>query len=318
MVAQGMAITKDQTPVGPASLYPPIPRRALLISLAALIVAGIGSLVWPDRFRDATGLAWLLALVPPFLFAYYRGWSGAAAGLAAAMVVLIGLQLFATLVLGRPVNWRIAGVTSGVFLVVSLGAGVSSELLHRQTFRAIQLAYADPLTGLGNRRVLEFFLERQVAAGSRGTALSAVMFDLDDFKSYNDRFGHAAGDEALAGFGRTLADSTRGSDLSGRIGGEEFLTILPMTGLDGGVKFAERVRREFRALEFTTGSRLTVSAGVATYGPETSDSESLVRAADAAMYEAKRLGKDRVLDAASADLTRDQTPKSVRRRRPPA
>ncbi len=283
-----------------------------------MIVAGTGSLLWPDTLRDAAGLAWLLALVPPFLFAYYRGWNGGAAGLAAAMVVLVGIQLFATFALGRPVNWRVAAVTASLFLVVSMGAGVSSELLHRQAFKALQLAYADPLTGLGNRRVLEYFLERQVAAASRGAGLSVVMFDLDDFKSYNDRFGHAAGDEALEGFGRTLASNQRGSDLSGRFGGEEFLSILPGTKLDGAITFAERVRREFRALEFETGSRLTVSAGVASYGPDTSGSDSLVEAADEAMYEAKRLGRDRVLDAALARLTRGRTPESDRTRRPPA
>jgi diguanylate cyclase (GGDEF)-like protein len=318
MEEHGMAVEFDQTQSSPVLLYPPVPRRAFLISLAALIVAGIGSLVWPDRLRDVAGLAWLLALVPPFLFAYYRGWNGAAAGLAAAMVVLIGIQIFSTLVLGRPVNWLTAGVTAGLFAAVSFGAGVSTELLHRQAFRAMQLAYADPLTGLGNRRVLEFFLDRQVAAASRGTALSVVMFDLDDFKSYNDRFGHAAGDEALEAFGRTLAESTRGSDLSGRFGGEEFLTVLPGTKLDGAVIFAERVRRHFRALDFSTGARLTVSAGVAAYGPDTAESATLIEAADATMYEAKRLGRDRVLDAASAGQTRDRTPQSVRARRPPA
>jgi len=313
-----MTVERSQTGSSPVLLYPPVPPRAIFISLVALIVAGVGSLLWPDRLRDAASLSWLLALVPPFLFAYYRGWGGAAAGLAAAMVVLIGLQLFSTLVLGRPVNWRVAGVTTGLFAAVSLGAGVSTELLHRQAFNALQLAYADPLTGLGNRRVLEFFLERQIAGASRGTPLSIVMFDLDDFKSYNDRFGHAAGDDALEAFGRTLADSTRGSDLSGRFGGEEFLTILPGTKLDGAVTFAERVRRQFRTLEFDTGARMTVSAGVASYGPETAESDSLIEAADATMYEAKRLGRDRVLDAVSAGKTRGRTPPSVRTRRPPA
>jgi len=144
------------------------------------------------------------------------------------------------------------------------------------------------------------------------------MFDLDDFKSYNDRFGHAAGGEVLESFARTLADSARGSDLSGQFGGEEFLTILPGTKLEGAVIFAERVRRHFRTLEFDTGARMTVSAGVAAYGPESADSKSLIEAADAAMYEAKRLGRDRVLDAVAAGQTRGRTPTSVRTRRPPA
>lgn len=130
-------------------------------------------------------------------------------------------------------------------------------------------------------------------------------------------FGHAAGDEALKAFGRTLAASTRGSDLSGRFGGEEFLTILPGTKLPGAKLVAERVRTDFRALEFGTGARLTVSAGIAEYGPDLAEAELLIEAADAAMYEAKRLGKDRILDAATANQTRGRTPTSVRTRRPP-
>ena len=318
MTNQGMAVVHDEPQSSQVFLYPPVPFRAVAISLVALIVAGLASLVWPDRLHDAAGLAWLLALVPPFLLAYYRGWNGAAAGLAAAMAVLIGLQLIATVVLGRPVDWRVAGVTAGTFAAVSLGAGISAELMHKRAFDAMQLAYADPLTGLGNRRVLVFFLDLQVAAAERGIELSVVLFDLDDFKSYNDRFGHAAGDEVLEAFGRTLADSTRGADLSGRLGGEEFLTILPGTELEGAVIFAERVRRQFRTLEFDTGARMTVSAGVAAYGPESADSESLIEAADAVMYEAKRLGRDRVLDAVSAGKTRGRTPPSIRTRRPPA
>jgi hypothetical protein len=123
-----MTVETDQTGSSPVLLHPPVPPRAIFISLVALIVAGVGSLLWPDRLRDA-------------------------AGLAAAMVVLIGLQPFSTLVPGRPVNWRVAGVTAGLFVAVSFGAGVSTELLHRQAFNALQLAYADPLAGLGNRRV---------------------------------------------------------------------------------------------------------------------------------------------------------------------
>ena len=72
-----MAVEHKEPQTTPAFLYPPVPRRAFVISLVALIVAGLGSLVWPDTLRDAAGLAWLLALIPPFLFAYYRGWGGA-------------------------------------------------------------------------------------------------------------------------------------------------------------------------------------------------------------------------------------------------
>lgn len=284
-------------PVGPPTATPPVPTRAFWISLAALCVAGVGSAVWPSAFAEYSVLVWLLALVPPFLLAYYRGWQGAAAGLAAAMLVLIALQLVGAIVLGHPVDWRVAAGIAGLLVFVSFAAGLSAELLHRQAFRALQVAYADPVTGLGNRRVLEFFLDRQVAGARRGGSVAVAMFDIDDFKSYNDRFGHAAGDEALAALGRVLTENTRGTDLSARYGGEEFTSVLSGAGPDGARKFAERVRMAYRALEFPTGARLSLSGGVAASPPFAADADTLLRAADAAMYEAKRRGKDQVLPA---------------------
>ncbi len=282
---------------GPATATPPLPARAFWISLSALVVAGAGSLLWPASLAGYSVLLWLLALIPPFLLAYYRGWQGATAGLAAAMLVLVALHLFSTLVIGQPIDWRIAAGTAGLLVFVSVAAGVSAELLHRQAFRALQLAYADPVTGLGNRRVVEFFLERQIAGAQRGGAVCVVMFDLDDFKSYNDRFGHAVGDEALAAFGRIIAGATRAADLSGRFGGEEFVSVLAGAPIEAGVRFAERVRVQLRAHEFTSGARMTVSAGVAASPPLAADRETLLRASDAALYAAKRGGKDQVRKA---------------------
>ncbi|MDT8436793.1 MAG: GGDEF domain-containing protein [Gemmatimonadota bacterium] len=284
-------------PAGPATATPPVPPRALWLSGLALVVAAAASLLWPDALRDYAGFAWMLALVPPFLLAHYNGWKGAAAGLAAALLVLIGLEVVAAAVIGRPVDWRLAAVTAGLFAAVSVGAGISAEALQRRTFRALQLAYVDSLTGLGNRRVIDFFLAHQVAGARRGGSVAVAIFDLDDFKTWNDRFGHAAGDEALEAFGRTLSASTRASDLSGRIGGEEFLTVLAGGDATGAERFAERVRQAFRAEEFSTGSRLSVSAGIAAAPPLSADAEALVRAADAALYAAKRAGKDRVVRA---------------------
>jgi len=285
------------TPAGPVTATPPVPRRAFWISLGALCVAGVGSLLWPASLIQYSVLVWLLALIPPFLLAYYRGWQGAAAGLAAAMLVLIALQLVGALALGHSVDWRIAAGTAGLLVFVSVAAGLSAEMLHRQTFRALQAAYADAVTGLGNRRVLEFFLERQAAGARRGGSVAVAMFDIDDFKSYNDRFGHAAGDEALAALGRVLATNTRAADLSARYGGEEFTSVLPGAGIEGALEFAERVRTAYRSLEFPTGARLTLSGGVSASPPLAADPETLLRAADSALYEAKRRGKDRVLPA---------------------
>lgn len=274
-------------------LETPVPPRALVLSLLALGVAGLASVVWPESLEELAGLVWLLALIPSFLFAYYRGWEGAAGGVAAAMAVLIMLEVVPPLVSGTHVDWRIAGGVTVVFIAGSLGAGSIAELLRRQKLGALQLAYSDPLTQLPNRRVLDFFLAHHFAAAQRAHRLTIVMFDLDKFKAYNDRFGHQAGDELLVTFAGLLREETRSSDLSGRLGGEEFLAVLPGTDAEGARLYADRVREALSHRDLPTGARMTVSAGLAAYAPTMTDPGDLVRAADAALYAAKSEGRNR-------------------------
>lgn len=277
------------------SAGPTVPARALYLSLAALIVAG-GANAWlPGEIEQFSAYMWLLALVPPFLFAYYRGWRGAAAGLGAAMLVLIGLQIGASVLSDGVPEWRTTGYTAGIFLVVSMGTGTVTELMQRRTFDALRLACADPLTGLGNRRVLEFVLDRHVAGAARGIDASIVAFDLDNFKDYNDTYGHAAGDEALKLVARVLTEESRGLDLPVRSGGEEFIVVLAGTNAKGAEVYAERIRRRIAELEPSTGERLTVSAGIATTRSDRRDTTELLNAADAALYEAKRRGRNQVV-----------------------
>lgn len=279
------------------SVGPTVPARALYLSLAALIAAGVANLWLPAAIEQFSAYLWLLALVPPFLFAYYRGWRGAASGLGAAMLVLIGQQLAASVLSGGAPEWHTTGYTAGIFLVVSMGAGTVTELMQRRTFDALRLACADPLTGLGNRRVLEFVLDRHVAGAARGIHASIVTFDLDDFKGYNDAHGHAAGDEALVLFARILAEESRASDLPVRSGGEEFVVVLAGTNAKGAAVYAERVRRRIMELETSTGEQLTVSAGIAAARSDQSDSAELLSAADEALYDAKRRGRNQVVVA---------------------
>jgi diguanylate cyclase (GGDEF)-like protein len=135
-------------------------------------------------------------------------------------------------------------------------------------------------------------IEREAEAGR---PVTAMIFDLDHFKSINDRFGHAAGDEVLRVFAAILVNTLRISDLSGRIGGEEFAALLPCS-LDAAVLAAERVREAFQnsGVMMEDGAvETTVSIGVAG-GPAGTELEVLLAAADTALYQAKRGGRNRV------------------------
>jgi diguanylate cyclase (GGDEF)-like protein len=128
-----------------------------------------------------------------------------------------------------------------------------------------------------------------------GTPLSVVLADLDRFKEVNDTHGHAIGDEALWTFADVLRETMREADVAGRWGGEEFLLLLPGADEDGASQLAERVRARLSARRIAGAPdlRLTASFGVAEYVPE-SGAERLVGAADRALYQAKRAGKNRV------------------------
>jgi diguanylate cyclase (GGDEF)-like protein len=163
-------------------------------------------------------------------------------------------------------------------------------------------ALVDPLTGLPNRRVAEGALETELSrAGRFGDPLAMIMSDLDDFKQINDRWGHPFGDVVLREFAAALADSIRDIDLAGRWGGEEFAVVLPGTDLEGGAALAERIRANLRARALVAPDgepvEVTASFGVAAY-PLADTRDELVAAADAALYDAKRGGKDRVARAA--------------------
>jgi diguanylate cyclase (GGDEF)-like protein len=166
-------------------------------------------------------------------------------------------------------------------------------------------ASVDPLTGMFNRRgfseACSRVIEREAHAGRPVTAL---IFDIDHFKSINDRFGHPAGDEILKLFSAVVVNNLRLSDLSGRIGGEEFAALLPCP-LEEGVIVAERVREAFEASGIVCEEGpvdTTVSIGVAG-GPAGTELEVLLAAADTALYQAKRGGRNRVEAAEELPLS---------------
>lgn len=169
------------------------------------------------------------------------------------------------------------------------------------------LALHDALTGLFNRHYLEATLAHDIARCRRQkTPLSLIMFDLDRFKLINDRYGHQAGDLVLRTFGQFLATYTRRSDFACRYGGEEFVLVLPDSSLEAAVASANEWREQFAAVPIMLGRvrlKVSFSGGVASFPEHGSGPEDLIQAADAALYLAKRDGRDRI---ASASLPEDR------------
>jgi len=170
-------------------------------------------------------------------------------------------------------------------------------------------AATDSLTGLPNRRSIDANLMRMVAHTGRSMeSIAVLLLDLDHFKHFNDRFGHATGDEVLAAVGAALRATIRESDFAGRYGGEEFIVVLPNTNLEGGVNVAELLRRAIGEIVIPSIEQsITVSIGVAVLPDHAADSTGLVRAADRALYLAKNNGRDRVETARANDITSEDS-----------
>lgn len=211
------------------------------------------------------------------------------------------------------------GQTLGVLSIAAQPAGAFSEADQRVAFAVAEhasLALAnlrlqetlrlesirDPLSGLFNRRYLEASFEREIARATRREhPLSVIMIDIDFFKRFNDNFGHEAGDLVLQKFGDFLKSQSRAEDIACRYGGEEFTLILPDASLEAARNRAEQLRigaaqlsLEYRRQQLPG---ITISVGVAAFPTHGLAKEDLMRAADAALYRAKKEGRDRVLMA---------------------
>ena len=222
---------------------------------------------------------------------------GASTPLAAsgALLLLAGLVAFA-----------VSSSLASPLLAVSAASGLGAAIVGRR--RAVLLrraAFTDRLTGLYRYEYFADALPREVERVRRfGSQLSLVVFDLDRFKLFNDQHGHAAGNQMLAGVGRAVLRQTRGADLAARFGGEE-LIVLVQGGEREAYALAERVRVSVAEIAIRVPDGLagtTISAGIASF-PHEPDAARLLEAADAALYDAKRNGRNRVViatDTASA------------------
>jgi len=199
---------------------------------------------------------------------------------------------------GRPDSELLALFES---CALSAGARIHADTMVDSSARYERLAFADALTGIANRRRFDETLSVAWSrAAHSGAALTLLMMDVDHFKLFNDTYGHPAGDACLQRIARAVADVTRrSSDLGARYGGEEFVALLPGIDLHDGTRVAEVLLTSIGALEIPhTGSslgRVSISAGVASL-PASFDTtpDSLILAADAALYEAKRAGRNRI------------------------
>jgi diguanylate cyclase (GGDEF)-like protein len=162
------------------------------------------------------------------------------------------------------------------------------------------MSITDPLTGLLNRRYLIERLAEELKRSKRQDyPMSFMMIDIDDFKLYNDRNGHQAGDLALEMGAQCLKSALRGADVASRYGGEEFCILLPQTSLAEGISIAERIRRRITRIRFPHGKSqplgsVTVSIGVSSFAPGVETPETIIETADRALYLAKSRGKNRV------------------------
>jgi diguanylate cyclase (GGDEF)-like protein len=212
----------------------------------------------------------------------------------------------------RPYNAKLSGniwITGFAIELVLYAVGTVFIIFMLVSERAVTLhktaASMDPLTRLLNRRGFVEATSRVIEREARaGRPVAVLIFDIDHFKSINDRFGHPAGDEVLILFATVVVSTLRISDLSGRIGGEEFAALLPCS-LEEAVVVAERVRAAFAASGIVIESGpvdTTVSVGVAG-GPAGTELEVLLASADTALYQAKRSGRNRVEAAEELPLS---------------
>jgi diguanylate cyclase (GGDEF)-like protein len=174
-------------------------------------------------------------------------------------------------------------------------------VLGRHADRLVELSKTDPLTGLHNARAFQARLVEEIARARRYRhALSLLFIDVDGLKGINDRGGHLAGDAALVRVATALREAARGTDLAARWGGDEFALLAPDTTFVAALTLGERIRGLVSESSGDARAAMTVSVGLATtLGEEDSTAEQLRGRADAALYAAKRQGRDRVVGASA-------------------
>ncbi|ABC93623.1 hypothetical conserved protein (plasmid) [Rhizobium etli CFN 42] len=212
----------------------------------------------------------------------------------------IGYRAFETDLADGRWLWMTEAVQKNGWMLC-IASDITRLKVHGRTVRqdrdqAIKASYTDELTGVANRRFVMARVEDMVEAARHGNSGCLAVFDIDNFKRINDRLGHHAGDLVLRDFAHRIHQNVRRNDCFGRVGGEEFLLVMPATGPEDALAMVERmltVIRFSRPLPDSPDFSYTCSAGIAACVPTDSASE-LYRRADQALYDAKMSGRDRV------------------------
>jgi diguanylate cyclase (GGDEF)-like protein len=305
----GLLSEEPTTPVGRGHAVPPF---ALVASVASLAIPVAVAFWFPDWTSNGLGiLIWLSALIPTFLLAYYRGWRGVAVALAAGMAAISTTQAIQVAYGITEPNWALLSGILVVFVAVAFGISALSELLIRERRKAQAMSFVDPLTQLPSRPRLEMMLTGEVAAAERRhRTLSVVVFALDDFKKVNSQHGPGIGDQRLQAFAMILRANTRVENLSARVGGNRFITVLRETSAAEAKMFAMQVLYQMRSLSLQSGPQ-SVSAGIAEYERGTGSYELLIGAADLALARAREAGGDGVVVAPKVRDTQLAAPQPV-------
>lgn len=200
--------------------------------------------------------------------------------------------------LNRPVDFRVALLD---YFLEQNKKIQNPKIIEIQIFRKTQESiFVDELTGLYNYRYFQKELVQEVKRSKRyDLPLTLILFDIDDFKHYNDKNGHMAGNDVLKKLSKIIKDGSREIDIVARYGGEEFVLILPQTNKQGGIIVADRILQKIRNTRFRFGSKqplgkITVSGGLATFPQDAIDPDNLFKNADKAMYQAKAYGKNHI------------------------
>ncbi len=319
---------------GLSLLLPHDPDRDLPGVLGVIVVAAAAGAVWVGFAGRLPG--WFLRLSPALsgvlvaTFIYFTGGSSAGA-YAMYMMWIVATSAYFFSFTTSIVSVLIACSGYGIalyagdaplpelhltFAIAALIVTAIVLTLMRQRLDVVishlhNLSRTDSLTGLPNRREFDERLDEELerARRARGRPIGLVMLDLDRFKAVNDRFGHQTGDDCLVRFGRILAAESRTSDLAARMGGEEFAVLVPEVedraeAVSLANRILGRVHAEFEAESF----ELTVSAGVSAFPEDADGAAGLLGSADAALYEAKREGRDRTVSFADLSRRRSEPP----------
>jgi diguanylate cyclase (GGDEF)-like protein len=305
-------------------LAPGVADRLLAAGSEVVEHRGIDGIEVLGSAQRLSQAAWLAVADMPVAHAYAQ-----ATGLRNLAFLVIGVLLvviavvayWLTALIARPLRrlTSAAAQVSAGDLPVELPAGGGGEVGYlTQVFNTMvdslrkyhdeleRLSTTDTLTGLSNRRHLMNLLAQEIERAKRADRpFSILMLDVDHFKKYNDTHGHQAGDEVLARIGTVLRKSIRPYDCAARYGGEEFLVMLSATALDPATESAERIRKQVRAEQFEAES-VTISIGVAEYPSHGDAAKSVIGEADAALYQAKRAGRDRVVCAVAKSNKKKQ------------